>query len=106
MAKICHFSRSNEPVETSLEIKPRKHRRGFSACRHCNFELDASTRTICCKECGEEVDPFDVLMEYALNQREFLQNVARNKAAIEEFERIQSEWSLTKMEKRRILHAR
>lgn len=101
MAKICNFSDFTGPVETSLKNIYRKHGQIF-VCRHLAFELDTSTRTVCCKECGEIVDAFDVLREFAYEQRTFLWQVEKYKAAKEEFERIQSEWSLTTREKRRI----
>lgn len=103
MARVINFSDFKDGISTSLTIAPRKH--SPWRCRHCDFEVFPQTREVLCKECGEVVDPFDVIMQYAENERRFVWNVEKCKAAIREFEKIQSEWSLTIREKRRIKKA-
>lgn len=105
MAKIHKFSDFTGPVITELHVKNNTHSHFALRCRHHLFEIDESSRRIWCKECGEEIDPFTVVLEYANNQRDFIWKVKRHRVAIEEFEKIQQEWSLTIREKRRITKA-
>ena len=102
MATIHKFSDFTGPVITEIHVEYSRHGKFLKLCRHHQFEIHESTRKIYCKECGEEIDPFTIVLEYANNQRDFIWKVQKYRAAIEEFERIQQEWSLTIREKRRI----
>lgn len=102
MAKIHIFSNYAGPVITEFHVKRSWHGQYLSYCKHCQFVIHEAERKIICKECGEEIDPFTVVLEYANHQRDFIWKVERHKAAIEEFKKIQQEWSLTVREKRRI----
>lgn len=104
MANKIDFTEANKGIVTRFTIAETRH--DPRKCRHCNFELDSSTRTVECKDCGAIVDAFDVLMEYALNERAFIWKVSRAKAAIEEWEKIQAEWTPTQRERRRVEKAR
>ena len=108
MAKIINFSDFNLPVETYFEFKDNRrssHGMYIFTCRHFRFEVDEGSREVRCKECGEIIDPFDIMIQFAVEQRRFFTQVAKNRAAIDEFEKIQLEWSLTVREKRRITKA-
>lgn len=100
MAKKINFGDATKGKVTRLSRVPSKH--GWVKCGHGNFELDGGLRQVRCKSCGEIIDPFDALVEFADYERRFLWQVSRANAAIEEFKKIQSEWSLTIREKRRI----
>ena len=49
---------------SSLDIKeaPRK-------CKHTNIVVDPASRQVECKICGQIVDPIDVLMQFATDER-------------------------------------
>lgn len=70
MARIINFSDFKDGIFTRLAIVPRKH--ASWRCRHCNFEIFPQTREVRCKDCGEIVDPFDVIMQYAEEERRFI----------------------------------
>lgn len=38
-------------------------------CIHTVYEVDEAKRTVWCQKCGTALDPFQVLLEYALKQR-------------------------------------
>lgn len=97
MAKITRFEDATQGLETSLQIINPKCR-----CFHPNFLIDVAKHEVTCKKCGATIDPFDALLEYANNQRRFIWEIEKYKTAKREFEKIQSEWSLTIREKRRI----
>lgn len=100
MADIINFDDAIKGKVTTLEVVQGQH--SVYRCGHGNIELDVNERKVRCKSCGEEIDPFDALLEFADKERRFLWEVAAAKLAIEEFEKIKSEWSLTLTEKRRI----
>lgn len=108
MARIIEFSDFAGPFEVSFTIKHSKHGRYLPFCRlpgcggTARFTLDAARRIVTCDHCGEVVDPFDVLLTFAEEERHCFCQWHRYKAAKAEFEKIQSEWSLTIKEKRRI----
>lgn len=100
MADIINFDDATKGKVTTLEVIKGDH--SVYKCGHGNIRLYVDTRKVRCKSCGEEIDPFDALLEYADKERRFLWEVTAAKLAIEEFEKIKSEWSLTLTEKRRI----
>lgn len=100
MANIINFNDAIKGKVTTLEVIKGNH--SVFRCGHGNIKLFVNERKVYCKACGEEIDPFDALLEFADNERRFLWEVAAAKLAIEEFEKIKSEWSLTLTEKRRI----
>lgn len=100
MANIINFNDATKGKVTTLEVIKGNH--SIYKCGHGNIELHVDERKVRCRACGEEIDPFDALLEFADKERRFLWEVAAAKLAIEEFEKIKSEWSLTLTEKRRI----
>ena len=88
------------PVETSVTA------RGHAKfCRHGNLVIDEDKRAVECGDCGKILDPFEVLLGYAGSERRHKRNIARLEAAQKEIEQIQSEWSFTQQERRRINRA-
>lgn len=100
MATILKFEPLHKPVDTQLVIVNPKCR-----CAHPKLLLDESSRLAQCEKCGCLIDPFDALLQYAKDERRFMCKAIKYNAAIEEFNKIQSEWSLTTREKRRIQKA-
>lgn len=94
----------NSPDFTKFDITPTPHQ-PWNLCRHLSLEINEEARTVICKNCGCELDPFNALLEFADRQRRDLRQMAQWLAAKKEFERIQAEWSLTIAEKRRIRKA-
>lgn len=94
----------NSPDFTQFDIAPTRHQ-PWHLCRHLSLEINEEARTVICKNCGCELDPFNALLEFADKQRRDLRQMAQWLAARKEFERIQAEWSLTIAEKRRIRKA-
>lgn len=94
----------NRPDFTKFDIAPTPHQ-PWRDCRHLSLEINKEARTVICKNCGCELDPFNALLEFADRQRRDLRQMAQWLAARKEFERIQAEWSLTIAEKRRIRKA-
>lgn len=43
--------------------------RPLARCRHHSYKLNADTRAVRCGACGAELDPFEVLLEYARSER-------------------------------------
>lgn len=105
MSEIIPFKKaedSSRPTETSYSIKKK---RSLWECPHNDLLLNESTRLAECKNCGDALDPFDVLVAYAEKQRKTKYDIARWKAAKAEFDAIQAGWSLIIAEKRRIRKA-
>lgn len=100
MANIINFNDAIKGKVTTLVVVQGKH--NVYRCGHGNIELYVNERKVRCRSCGEEIDLFDALLEFADKERCFLWEVASAKLAIEEFEKIKSEWSLTLTKKRRI----
>jgi hypothetical protein len=46
-----------------------KHTLSPRACKHVHFELDEQTRVVRCKDCSAELNPFQLLLEYAKRER-------------------------------------
>lgn len=101
---IIDFTEAAKGVVTRLTIIERRH--DVYKCGHCNLELDPTARTVKCRSCGAIIDPFDALMEYANNERRFIWEVSGARAAIDEFKKIEAEWTPTQKEKRRIAKAK
>lgn len=99
MAKIINFEESRG-IPVTFTLVGDRHR-----CRHPDFEILLETHEIRCRKCGQIIHPFDALLAYAQNDRMFRFWVAKYEAAKAEFEKIQSGWSLTVREKRRIKKA-
>lgn len=89
---------------TQFDITPTRHQ-PWNLCRHLRLEINEEARTVICKNCGCELDPFNALLEFADKERRDLRQMAQWLVAKKEFERIQAEWSLTIAEKRRIRKA-
>lgn len=87
-------------VETRLFIENPKCR-----CFHPEFAINVANHEVTCRKCGAIIDPFIALLEFADKQRRFIWEIEKYKAAKREFEQIESEWSLTIKEKRRISNA-
>lgn len=105
MSEIILFKPAEDgsrPTETAYS---RKKKRSRWECRHHSLVLDESTRLAECKNCGDALDPFDVLVEYAYGQRQTKFDIARWEAARAEFEAIEAGWNLIIAEKRRIKKA-
>lgn len=71
-------------------------------CPHPHFALNEQERTVTCQDCGKTVDPFDALLSFANEERRLAYREKKARRALDEFERIKSEWSLTQAEKRRL----
>ena len=102
MADVIPFKEAAEklgPTPTRFTFKPKKMR---FECPHAHINLNESSRLCECKDCGDTIDPFDVLIQYCDGERKHFRDIERFEAAKSEFEKIQSEWSLTIAEKRRI----
>ena len=105
MSKVLPFKKSEDnsrPTATSYSIKKK---RSLWECPHDSLVLNESTRLAECQDCGDALDPFDVLGAYALKQRKTKYDIARMEAAKAEFDAIQAGWNLTIAEKRRIRQA-
>lgn len=88
------------PVDTSITTKGH-----IKFCRHSRIVIDADNHSVECKDCGKVLDPFEVLLGYAGSERRHKRDIARLEAAQKEIEQIQSEWSFTQQERRRINRA-
>lgn len=108
MAKIIRFNPiaqgDSKDSYTKFNILPTRHQ-PWGLCRHLSLEINEEARTVICKNCGCEIDPFNALLEFADKERKDIRQMAQWLAAKKEFERIQAEWSLTITEKRRIRKA-
>ncbi len=99
MAKITKFDDARG-ISVTFNLIGEPHR-----CAHPEFEIFRATHEVKCRKCGQTIHPFDALLAYAENDRMFRWWTAKYEAAVAEFEKIQSEWSLTTAEKRRIKKA-
>lgn len=78
-----------------------KERSYENRCRHRRLSIDQEHRLVECKECGAEVDPFDVLWDYAVNERQLYNVEKRRKELYEELNRLKREERNTKARLRR-----
>ena len=67
---------SDEPPDNVIKIGhggvPRQGGVGYSfACKHAAWEVDKRARSVSCQTCKAELDPFQVLYEYALAERSY-----------------------------------
>jgi hypothetical protein len=95
--KVVDFNDYKKGVATTYTVKPRNRR-----CDHPRLLVNDQAHTVKCEKCGEEIDPFWVLLQYADRQRRTELQAKRYEAALSEFQKIKSEWSLTQRERRRI----
>lgn len=61
--------------------RPQTSLKGYSFCQHPRTELDESTRTVLCLDCGKTLDPFDVLVGYARLERRLQWSRGEERAA-------------------------
>lgn len=59
--------------DASFQIK---HKWQKSNCTHARAELDETTRTVFCAECGDQIDAFDFLMTMAFKESRQLERLA------------------------------
>jgi len=68
-------------------------RRSFGDCRHVRVLVDADLRRVECRECGEILDPIEVLLQFASKERQFsyrkdaLENIQRRVQELSKEER-------------------
>lgn len=104
MANKIDFTSATKGILTRLEIVASSH--DPIKCGHGNLALIVEERIVKCKHCGAILDPFDALLQIADKERRFIWEVSRAKASIEEWEKIQAEWTPTQKERRRVEKAR
>lgn len=100
MGNTINFTEATQGMVTRFEIVASNHNPG--KCGHGNLALIVEERIVKCKHCGAILDPFDALLQVADKERRFIWEVSRAKAAIEEWEKIQAEWTPTQRERRRV----
>lgn len=106
MANIIQFPGLQKPVKTSLFIKQDHAFHKAFKCQHKKMLLCFEDKKVYCQDCGQIIDPFFALYQFAEDERTFVFHCAEENAALEELKKIQSEWKLTTREKRRVSEAR
>lgn len=104
MKNIVKFEEEKEritgPIRTTYFKKETKH-----TCLHDGVQVSEVEWAVYCKECGEKIDPIEILLGYARKQRITDDRAERMQRLKEELEKIVSEWNFTTREKRRAVKA-
>ncbi|GAB1254614.1 hypothetical protein Defa_21010 [Desulfovibrio sp. TH_2024_36128] len=101
VARVTQFPHERcAPVDTSITATGHT-----KFCRHSRILIDKDNHEVECKDCGKTLDPFEVLLGYADSERKHKREIARLEAAQRAMAEIQSAWSFTQQERRRINRA-